>query len=410
MDVHVVSKHDNTKHATFQIPTPTTPLALTTNNLTYALLGDYANWWSAYPLPPTTPAPYNDASAWGIVPGWGFATITSSTLAELSPGTTLWGYWPLSSHSIDLQLTPGTPANHFIETSPHRQSLMSLYNRYVALDLKDRDLDSQAWEAAMRPIWACGYFLSEYVLTYDTAKHPVTAPYPGMPGVEWTASNADVSTAVVITLAASGKTARSAAHNLCLRPKGKGPVGLLQVTSAAGAIGEAAKKMEPGFETLAVEYDGVEGAEEWLVARKPEKLVVVDFGGRDGVHEKLFGMIGKNEVLRGCKLVVLGVGFQQKVYSMEEALAGQEALGALGMIQLNTSPIQEAVLGVQDPEKFFEELYERWNHWLVNRELVAPDLRLVWGEGVVGPEGIEGGWDLLCQSKVKPDETLVYRF
>ena len=94
---------------------------------------------------------------------------------------------------------------------------------------------------------------------------------------------------------------------------------------------------------------------------------------------------------------------------MEEVLAGQKAMGELGMIQLNTSPILEAVLEVRDHEKVFEELYERWNHWLENRELVAPDLRLVWGKGVVGPEGIEGGWDLLCQGKVKPDEALVYQ-
>ncbi|CEL09836.1 hypothetical protein ASPCAL12965 [Aspergillus calidoustus] len=57
MDVHVVSKTDNNTHATFSLPPPTTPLAatssssssslrirpsllsLTSNNLTYALLG-----------------------------------------------------------------------------------------------------------------------------------------------------------------------------------------------------------------------------------------------------------------------------------------------------------------------------------------------------------------------------------
>ncbi|OOF93976.1 hypothetical protein ASPCADRAFT_52243, partial [Aspergillus carbonarius ITEM 5010] len=308
-----------------------------------------------------------------------------------------------------LQLTPGNVQNHFIETSPHRQSVMSLYNRYIVLDIKDRDLDSQAWEAAMRLLWTCGYILTEYVFSYDLENHPVMAPFPGIPGVEWTASEADLSNAVVISLAVSGKTARSVAYNLCFRPQGKGPVGLVQVTSTPGVIGEAAERMGPAFETLAVGYDVVEGVEGWLVERRPEKLVVVDFGGRDGVHGRLFGMIAKNKVLRECELVVIGVGFQQKVYSMEEVLAGQKAMGELGMIQLNTSPILEAVLEVRDHEKVFEELYERWNHWLENRELVAPDLRLVWGKGVVGPEGIEGGWDLLCQGKVKPDEALVYQ-
>ncbi|PWY76049.1 hypothetical protein BO94DRAFT_627133 [Aspergillus sclerotioniger CBS 115572] len=387
-----------------------TLLSLTTNNLTYALLGDYSNWWCTYPLPATTPTPYNDPTSWGIVPSWGLATITSSTIPSLHPGTTLWGYWPLSSHEVDLQLIPGTPKDHFIEISPHRQSLMSIYNRYVVLDIKDMDLERQGWESAMRLLWTCGYLLTEYVFSYDLEKKPIMAPFPGTPGLEWGTSEADVSRAVVISLAASGKTARSVAYNLCLRPEGKGPAGLLQVTSEPGVIGEAARGMKPSFQTLAVGYDGVEGAEEWLVERKPEKLVVVDFGGRDGVHQKLFGMIMKNELLRGCKLVVIGVGLQQKVYSMEEVIAGQKAMGELGMINFNTSPVLDAVLEVRDSEKVFEVLSERWNHWLENRQLVAPDLHLVWGKGVVGPEGIEGGWDLLCQSKVKPDEALVYRF
>ncbi|RAL03306.1 uncharacterized protein BO80DRAFT_492027 [Aspergillus ibericus CBS 121593] len=309
-----------------------------------------------------TPAPYNDPSAWGIVPGWGLATITASTLPNRTPGTTLWGYWP-----------PLVPHHtHFIETSPHRQSLMSLYNRYIVFDIKDRDLDSQAWES-VRVILSAGYLFSEYVFAYDPATHPVTAPFPGRPGVEWTAAEADLFNAVVISLAASGKTARSVAV----------PLGLLQVTSVPGVIGDAGMMVW-------------RGAEEWLVERKPEKLVVVDFGGRDGVHQNLFGLIQRNEVLRGSKLVVLGVGFQQKVYTMEEALAGQNAMQQLGMIQFNMSPILDAVLGVRDPVKVFEELDERWKHWLANRKLFAPDLRL-------------RGWDLLAQSEVKPDEVLVYR-
>jgi hypothetical protein len=78
-------------------------------------------------------------------------------------------------------------------------------------------------------------------------------------------------------------------------------------------------------------------------------------------------------------------------------------------VQMNTSAIQEHALQIQEPKEYFDALLQRWNEWPENREAVAPDLRLVWGEGIAGENGIEGGWEALCQGKIKPEEALVYR-
>ncbi|KAL3461028.1 hypothetical protein BJX64DRAFT_300375 [Aspergillus heterothallicus] len=428
MDVHVVSKTNNNTHAAFRLPTPTTPLApssirvqpsllgLTSNNLTYALLGDMLHWWDTYPLPPNTPAPYNDRTAWGIVPAWGFATVLSSTIPDLPRGTTIWGYWPASGHIVDLALEHrgADPESHWVEVSPHRKTVLELYNRYIVLESPARDETRAAWESVMRPLWQCGYMMAEYVLTHDPASKPPIHPLPGLPSVkaEWTARDADVRKTVIVSLGASSKTGRSFAHNLALRPGGKGPLGFLQVTSAPGGIQVAVEALGVGFASRAVDYEELkEGKEvaEWIVGLKPERILVFDFGSRDGGWESLNALVKGSEELSGVELLTLNVGYQQKVYTLEDVGAAMASAEEHGKVQLNTSPIISAAFELQGAVKVFAGLEEHWDHWVKNQQAVAPDLKIVWGEGVVGEKGIEGGWTRLTKGGVRPEEALVYR-
>ncbi|KAL3488054.1 hypothetical protein BJX62DRAFT_253541 [Aspergillus germanicus] len=425
MNVHVVSKSNNANHATFPLSPPTTPLApssirvratllsLTSNNLTYALLGDMLHWWDTYPVPLDAPAPYNDRAAWGIVPAWGFATVLESTIPEIASETKIWGYWPASAHVVDLTLSKNEddPETHWIETSPHRAAVLPLYNRYIISASTDEA--RHAWESAVRPIWQCGYVLSEYVFTPDSNKNPAIHPLPGVPSVkkEWTNEDADISKTVIISLAASSKTGRSAAHNFACRPAGSGPLGLLQVTSSPEAIGAAAEALKPHFATKAVNYFDLsqQSVASWIASLSPTKIVIIDFGSRDGGFEAVYSLIKSNEALSTAEFVILAVGFQQKVYTLADVAAAQAAAGAHGIIQLNTGPILDAALRIQGARRVFEGLEERWGRWLADRQVAAPDLRLVWGEGITGEQGIQGGWDRLCRSEVNAEEALIYR-
>ncbi|KAL2784941.1 hypothetical protein BJX66DRAFT_315868 [Aspergillus keveii] len=378
MDVHVVSKSNNANHATFPLPPPATPLApssirvratilsLTSNNLTYALLGDILHWWDTYPVPENAPAPYNDRTAWGVVPAWGFATVLESTIPEITSETKIWGYWPASAHVVDLTLSKNEddPETHWIETSLHRAAVLPLYNRYIISTSDTTDEARHAWESAVRPIWQCGYVLSEYVFTPDPAKNPAIHPLPGVPSVkkDWTNEDADISKTVVISLAASSKTGRSAAHNFACRPPGSGPLGLLQVTSSPEAIGAAAKALKPHFATKAVEYSDLAKSEvaSWLASLSPSKIVIIDFGSRDGGFDALHSLVKSHEGLSAAELVILAVGFQQKVYTLADVAAAQAAVGAHGIIQLNTGPILDAALRIQGARRAFEGLEERW--------------------------------------------------
>ncbi|KAL5342197.1 hypothetical protein BJX70DRAFT_338341 [Aspergillus crustosus] len=419
MAIHVISKSDNRQHASFDLLESTQPLqpssirvradllGLTSNNLTYALGGTRLHWWDAYPVPATAPAPYNNNSAWGIVPAWGLATVQESTIPEIKPGTVFYGFWPTSSHAVDLQLNPAEPSGHWTEISAHRQNLMSLYNHYFLFDTKGKDLANFGWDAAVRPIWGAGYVLSEYIFTPDPENHPPIHPlHESQP---WTVEDSDLSKAVFVSVAASTKTGRSTAYNFFCRPPNAGPLGFLQVTSSPGAIAEAAEKFLPSFPVKAISYADVQDASEWIVSLKPEKIVIADFGGRNGALDKLVAGIKRNAELQSARVVVIAIGNQQKVYTPTDLQASQESFAALSKLQMNTSGVKEAVMKARGPGVYFDELERRWNHWVENREHAAPDLRIVWGEGVQGSNGIEGGWDALINSKVKPEEALVYR-
>ncbi|PYH77244.1 hypothetical protein BO82DRAFT_435932 [Aspergillus uvarum CBS 121591] len=408
-----------------KITKPPRPISKATKPLGYVTAQDADIYPVPTPhhnsIPPRNQSPwkstYNDPAGWGIVPAWGYATVLESTIPDLPSGTTIFGYWPASGHVVDLQLTSGEPHGHWTEVSPHRRGLFWLYNQYTAVVVvtSTRSLETLGWDCTVRTIWTCGYLLSEYVFTPDPAAHPPLPPSPSpSPSPEgskqWTADDADISHAVVISLGASTKTGRALAHNLACRPAETGPLGFLQVTSAPAAIADAATKLAPPFPTKAVSYSDIAAAtEEWLASKQAPKIVLVNFGSRDGGVEQVLGLIRNNSVLEAAKLVFIGVGLQQKVHTIDELVAMGNVAAQLGIVQLSTSSIMEAALGVVDHKKFFDEVDERWNHWLANRASAAPDLRLVWGNGVVGAEGLEGGWKSLCKSQLKPEEALVYR-
>ncbi|KAL4966913.1 DUF2855 family protein [Aspergillus stella-maris] len=423
MDIHVISKTDNSQHKTISVPAPThalgassvrvraTLLSLSSNNLTYALGGTWLNWWDAYPVPLSAPAPYNDQSAWGIVPAWGLAAVTESKIPEIPKGETLYGFWPTSNHEVDLNLTLAEDGvkGHYREVSKARSTLMPLYNRYNVFDTGKKDLKELGWEAAgIKPIFMAGYALSDFVFSFDTKAnapiHPLgnTAP----PDASWTAEDANLSKAVFVSLSASGKTARSFAFNLFQRPSGVGPLGLLQVTSQPGVLDDAATKLKPNFPVWNVSYTGLDTGIGWVKALKPERIVIADFGARDGATAKFVELLEGVEELKDLKRLVLAVGYEQKVYTLPDLAASQSSMASLKKQQFNTSPILEVAIQQNGLEKYHTEVKERFDLWLEKRGDAAPDLKLVWGGGVFGESGIEGGWERLCKSEVKPEEAL----
>ena len=81
----------------------------------------------------------------------------------------------------------------------------------------------------------------------------------------------------------------------------------------------------------------------------------------------------------------------------------------LGKVQYNTSGVQDAVMQANGAKAHFDKLVHIWDEWYRTRHASIPDMRIVWGAGISGASGLEGGWEKLCKSQVGGSEGLVYR-
>lgn len=95
------------------------PVAFTSNNITYAVTGEALGYWKFFPT---------DDAAWGVIPVWGFATVVDAGESGLTKGERLYGYFPSASHLV---VMPGSVSERgFTDTTPHRADLPVIYNMY----------------------------------------------------------------------------------------------------------------------------------------------------------------------------------------------------------------------------------------------------------------------------------------
>jgi len=99
---------------------------LTANNITYAVAGESMGYWRFFP------AVNDEKGEWGVMPVWGFAVVSESTLPEIEVGERLYGYFPPAT---ELTLTPTKLSKaRFTDGAPYRQDLAAAYNTYKRLN------------------------------------------------------------------------------------------------------------------------------------------------------------------------------------------------------------------------------------------------------------------------------------
>lgn len=133
-------------------------VALTANNVTYAALGQAngflgkdAGYWDFY-------AP--DRSAPGVVPVWGFATVTKSAHPDVREGGGYYGYWPLASHAVLRPERVG--AVGFSDATEHRRTLPALYNSYQRIGALEGYRDEERnWWPLYRPLQLTGWLVAD---------------------------------------------------------------------------------------------------------------------------------------------------------------------------------------------------------------------------------------------------------
>lgn len=128
-------------------------VGLTTNNATYAALGDLLRYWQFFPAP----------DGLGIVPVWGFAEVVSSAAPGVDVGSRVYGYLPSGSH---LLVRPDRVDEHgFRDASPHRAALPGVYNAYAATTTDPLyTVDTEDVQVLYRPLFTTSFVLADQLV------------------------------------------------------------------------------------------------------------------------------------------------------------------------------------------------------------------------------------------------------
>ena len=135
--------------------------ALTSNNITYAAMGDAMQYWQFYPV-----TDKGDGVAWGRIPVWGFGTVQASRHPDLAVGERLYGYFPMSS-AVDL-VPAKVSAGSFMEASPHRAALHRVYNQYVRCAADPfYTAETEDIQALLRPLFTTSWLIDDFLADND---------------------------------------------------------------------------------------------------------------------------------------------------------------------------------------------------------------------------------------------------
>ncbi|KAK7703033.1 hypothetical protein SLS64_009304 [Diaporthe eres] len=397
---HLVSLPDEVPYAPLgpsSVRVRTKVMSLTSNNMTYAKAGFLMKWWNIHPLPPSTPAPFNDATKYGRINCWGHAEVLDSTHPSVDKGSYLWGYWPIGTLAQDLVLEKGTVSGQVFVKNDHRQDIFSMYNRYFIFppDLGqsiEARAESIAYDAIFRVMFETAYLVNRFVFTLD----PKETIIPGLSSAAWDPSKADIKGATIICLAPGSKVALSFAREL--RQGQKKPV--------AKVIG-AASEYSIDFVRNTGEYDEVISTGEKpsdVLAKIPDgsKIVLVDFGGRSGVAQKwaaAFSETRKDFLLMNCGGEISEESSSNVLAKFQKA---QSAPPTYESAQINASDIRDLAIAKYGEERYFKDFEEAWEAF---KKKPVKGLKIAWGNGM---EDVLKGWKLLSDGTAKPNEALAF--
>ncbi|GLX85771.1 hypothetical protein tloyanaT_20230 [Thalassotalea loyana] len=146
--------------------------ALTANNISYAVMGDYLGYWKFFP------ASQPDL---GRIPVMGYGEVVASNHSDIKIGERLWGFFPMASH---VEIHAGkVSSSGFYDISEYRAQLAPLYSyfEHVAnsptynkafedLDILLRGLYTTAW-LIEDFFFDNGYFgAQQYLITSASSK------------------------------------------------------------------------------------------------------------------------------------------------------------------------------------------------------------------------------------------------
>jgi Protein of unknown function (DUF2855) len=214
--------------------------ALSSNNVTYAVLGDRIGYWRLFPA----------EAGWGRIPAWGYGRVIASRSPALVEGQRMFGLFPMGAY---VTVRPAPHPLGFLDMAPHRAELSPVYNLYLTVEGEG---DERA--LVMRPLFGAAVLVDQLL---------AEAGFNGA--------------GTVVLTSASSKTAYGLAHLL-----GKRPVETTGLTSAP---------RREWVEGLGL-YDRVLTYDQLGELRAPGGAVLVDLAGDRGLVRRVHEQLGEELV------------------------------------------------------------------------------------------------------------------
>ena len=143
---------DDSPLAAGQVRVHIDTFALTANNITYAAFGAAMSYWQFFP---------SGEDGWGVIPVWGFATVSQSLHPGVAVGERLYGYFPMADQVV-LQADRLKPES-FIDAAPHRAELHAVYNRYMRCGADPiYTADTEDVQALLRPLFTTSWLIDDF--------------------------------------------------------------------------------------------------------------------------------------------------------------------------------------------------------------------------------------------------------
>ncbi|KAH9204048.1 hypothetical protein DL95DRAFT_529411 [Leptodontidium sp. 2 PMI_412] len=412
--IQILEKSDYTKQHIVSLPNavpypPLSPssirirstcLSLTTNNFTYARLGEMLGWFNIYLLPPSTPSEFSDPTRFGRIASWGYGEVIESTFDSIPKGMIVWGFLPIGTLAVDQQVSrfPGAEDdNQILNVDPHRKDTLPAYNWYLTYAPGTEFSQHELGWSSIRGLFGLSWLLNRFSFPWDDKEpvHPAGVDVDKFQTGPWSKEDSILKDAVVVLFAPGGKTAASFAHQVRhARPADAQPRKVIGVTSTASKPFVDGT----GFYDTVVLYDDIRSHStiKNLGIDASTKVVLFEFGARgDAVSEWYHALKSSAK-----SLVTVNIGGEPTGDIGKHLNDSQRE----GRIQANASGLWQSVLEILDPKTLNKDLMEEWKKFVDGGAISG--VKLQWGEGM---DDCGKGWDALAKGEVGADKLLVYK-
>ena len=215
-------------------------LALTSNNISYALSGDFLDYWGFFPT----------EEGWGRLPAMGYGVVTESLNEGVPVGSRYWGFFPVGDHHV---VSAQATSSGFVDVAPHREKHAMAYRGFDRASETAEPTDDA--NSLLRGLFLTSFLAEDFLF-----------------------ENGMFGAGQIVISSASSKTAIALAHRI----RARGNTHCIGLTSSANVAFVEKVNL---YDEVAT-YDDIETLAEW------SPTVFVDMAGNASVVSRIHHHFG----------------------------------------------------------------------------------------------------------------------